>query len=161
MASAVMQLGAGGAELEQGQVGEPAVDPGGDLLARGEQVLRVADLVQGRQGRAPVLAGHVDDGLLDPAQGAQPGGVALGADVVEHRERLVASVQGEGRPGQGDEQPGARRRPAPRSSRRSDSAQGAAQRALGVTEPADLVEVAALGPGAPRPAWSATSMAYL
>ena len=100
----------------------------------------IPDPIQRGERRAPVLAGDLDDRLLDPAQRPQPRRVALRPGVVEHRERLVQAVQGQGRPGQGDQQPGAGRHPllVIQSLRQHE---GTPEGAFGVTEPADLVEV--------------------
>src|SRR6476620_6922319 len=121
-------------------MGQTGVDPGCDLLAGDEQAVGVAEPVKGTKGRPPVLAGDLDDSLLDPAQRAQPGGVPPLAGLGEHRQGLVQSVERQGRPREGDEQT--------RTGRHSllrvqvlRQHQCTPKLALGVTEPADLVEV--------------------
>jgi len=51
----------------------------------------------------------VDDGLLDMRQAEQTGRGRAGPDLLEELERLLPAPQVDGRPGEGDQDPGSRR----------------------------------------------------
>jgi hypothetical protein len=103
-----VQLFARRLQVEQGQVGQAAVEQRRGLLAWCQQRERLTDLVQRVDGGLPLGAADVDDRLLDEAQRTQSWCPCRVADLPQHGEGLVASVEIGRRPGQGDEDPGTR-----------------------------------------------------